>query len=287
MFLFVNAIIILLLRLASWKENGGVMAFEAAVVSSFQAFHHARVVTVTADDTPANGRHVSSSSRSTCLMLSSASPDPSFWSSSSSKLDNTTDDNNNAASSRSIGDVVQGLHGSKYQFQQPSSSIISFEGQQFAETGYSSGNYQGDASAIEASMKQEPLPRWAIQWQQTFVPQQQQQQQQVVELEVLSLAPQTLSIQNQERSWEKFYTFVLLREGDDARTCCMDASYLVPVTPKMGMLAPRGNHQGRKDGTFADTAQLQVTLKINDPDAAGKLWLLVGTEAEKWVYKLI
>jgi hypothetical protein len=251
MFLFVNAIIILLLRLASWKENGGVMAFEAAVVSSFKAFHHARVVTATADDTPANGRRVSRS-RTTCLMLSSASPDPSFSSSStstSSKLDNTTDGNINAASSRSIGDVVQGLHGSKYQFQEPSSSIISFEGQQFAETGYSSGNYQGDASAIEASMKQEPLPRWAIQWQQTFVPQQQQQQQQqVVELEVHSLAPQTVSIQNQERSWEKFYTFVLLREGDDARTCCMDASYLVPVTPKMGMLAPREIIRDKKTG---------------------------------------
>ncbi|KAG7362901.1 hypothetical protein IV203_026261 [Nitzschia inconspicua] len=204
-------------------------------------------------------------------------------SNSSNNNDNANRDRPTIVPSRSVGDVVQGLHGSKYQFQN-----FPFEGQQFAETGYTSGNYQGDPSAVQASMAQEPLPEWAIRWQQTFVPpkgamelnvflQQQQQQQQ---------EPITISIRNDERSWEKFYTFVLWREEEEegvGTPCSIDASYLIKVTPKLGMLAPRGS----RDANFSDTVPLQVSAKINDPEAVGKLWLLVGTEAEKWVYKLV
>jgi hypothetical protein len=46
---------------------------------------------------------------------------------------------------RSVGDVVQGLHGSKYQFQNISDGgILQYEGRMFAEMGYSSGMYPGD-----------------------------------------------------------------------------------------------------------------------------------------------
>lgn len=204
----------------------------------------------------------------------------------------STDDNDSttaATSSCSIGDVVQGLHGSKYQFQQ----YPNYEGRQFAESGYSSGKYQGDAVAVQTTMSQEPLPDWAIRWQQNFeVPKEGLGS--ARKLKVFSAnvdSPITLTIRNDERSWEKFYTFVLMWEEEEGggKRQSVDASYLIRVTPTLGMLAPRGKSGGGGEAgqTFSDTANLQVTATIEDPEASGKLWLLVGTEAERWVYKLV
>ena len=206
---------------------------------------------------------------------------PLFQSSSSPEEQNTP------TSSRSVGDVVKGLHGSKYQFQQGGGS--SLEGQQFAESLYSSGNYEGDKSSIESTLQNEPLPQWAIRWQETFVP----------PTDALQLAvlwkdggtsppppPAAIGIQNDERSWETFYTFVLLVNDQQKK---MDASYLVQVTPRMGMLAPRGTAtSGGSD--FTDAVELQVQGKVAcdlDTTATETMWLLVGTEAEKWVYQLV
>ncbi|KAL3908988.1 MAG: hypothetical protein SGARI_002816 [Bacillariaceae sp.] len=162
------------------------------------------------------------------------------------------------------------------------------EGQQFAETGYSSGIYQGDRVAVETSLEQEPLPHWASQWQQNFMPSSNIQELRIFSLDADSAAAaRSVRVQNEERSWEKLYAFVLLCDDDDDQTKT-DASDLVLVSPLVGMLAPRGTASPKKDG-FSDSIELQVSARIvvDDASTAGKLWLLVGTEAEKWVFKLV
>jgi hypothetical protein len=59
---------------------------------------------------------------------------------------------------RSIGNIVQGLHGSKYQFASPG---INYKGQQFAEMGYSSGEMQQD------NYDDKPMHNWALKLQQS------------------------------------------------------------------------------------------------------------------------
>lgn len=77
-----------------------------------------------------------------------------------------------------------------------------------------------------------------------------------------------VEIQNDERSWEKYYAFAV---GDDAGS--------VAVEPRVGMLAPRGGANN-----FSDKSQLKVQGNIG---SQGNAWLVVGTEAEKWTYKLV
>jgi hypothetical protein len=204
---------------------------------------------------------------------------------------------------RSVGDVVQGLHGSKYQFQQlaqENKSLLGYEGQQFANEGYVSGHYPGDKTSILHSLQNEPLPDWAIAWQQQFRPVLLQSH--GSELRVGNGSSSqgqpgvSITIQNEERSWEKFYTFVLLVEDEpttgetainNKSPMVIDASYVVRVEPRMGILAPRGK-RSEDDGSFSDSVQLRICMTNNaDPETAGKLWLLVGTEAERRVYKVV
>jgi hypothetical protein len=160
---------------------------------------------------------------------------------------------------QSIGDVVQGLHGSKYQF---NDAGVSFEGQQFAEMGYSSGE------VVEENYEDEPIPTWALKLK-ALTP-----HENASELSIIGSAegaaalpvPVVVDIKNDERSWEKFHAFIV-----------GDAGSLV-VEPRVGMLAPRGGANN-----YSDTAQLRVTGAGN----SGNVWLVVGTEAEKWTYKLI
>ena len=163
---------------------------------------------------------------------------------------------------RSIGNVVQGLHGSKYQF---GSAGINYEGQQFAEMGYSSDLIEQD------NYDDDPMPNWALKLQQS-VP---NDNLNCPQLALDSHGMATVQVQNQERSWEKYYSFIV---GDD------DALSSITVEPRVGMLAPRG---GVND--FSDQAQLKLTVKATDnqPLAGnGNCWLLVGTEEESWFYKL-
>jgi hypothetical protein len=154
---------------------------------------------------------------------------------------------------RSIGDVVKGLHGSKYQF---GAAGINYEGQQFAEMSYSSGTLEED------DYEDGPPPNWALSLQQKNPPEG------CPELFV-SKDGAVVEIQNDERSWEKYYAFVI---GDE--DCC---PYY--VAPRVGMLAPRG---GSND--YTDTAQ--VAVHVTD-STQGNWWLVVGTEAASWSYKIV
>ena len=155
---------------------------------------------------------------------------------------------------RSIGDVVQGLHGGKYQFSDAGG--MSFEGQQFAEMGYSSGEPQED------NYEDEPVPNWALRLKDIVPPID------CTELKVEIDAPSAIEVQNDERSWEKYYAFVV---GPNSSSFSVD--------PRVGILAPRGGANN-----FSDKAQLLIQRKNA---MLGDSWLVIGTEADKWIYKLL
>lgn len=153
---------------------------------------------------------------------------------------------------RAIGDVVQGLHGSKYQF---SDAGINLEGQQFAEMSYSSGEI------LEQNVEKDPIPSWARQMLDLPLPLN------APELMVQPGHTTNVSIQNNERSWEMFYAFVV---GPSSST--------TKVQPWVGQLAPRGGAN-----QFSD----RMMLNIQSSDVREDSWIVLGTEAEKWFYKLV
>lgn len=159
---------------------------------------------------------------------------------------------------RAIGDVVQGLHGSKYQF---NDAGINFEGQQFAETGYSSGQEVQDDT-----YENEPIPKWALKMKELSLPPN-------APPLVMKEGMATIEVQNAERSWEMFYAFVVgpLAESITAR-------------PWVGQLAPRGGIN-----QFSDTVVIQIGGSQTSAGGSSEndSWLVVGTEADKWFYKLI
>jgi len=169
---------------------------------------------------------------------------------------------------RAVGDVVQGLHGGKYQFGDTSSSSIlpSFEGQQFAETGY--GETSVESNSASDSLLNDPLPKWARRLSEFPLPN---------GSPTLSLSekgsPTEIKIQNDERSWESYYAFIV-----------GPLSEVIVIEPKVGQLAPRG---GVKQ--FSDTAVLKVRVQdatLPMLDSGDVSWLVVGTEAERWFYRV-
>jgi hypothetical protein len=155
---------------------------------------------------------------------------------------------------QSIGDVVQGLHGGKYQF---SDAGINFEGQQFAEMSYSSGGVQ------EENYDDEPIPNWALE-------RRAQSESPPEGCPGLSIGPSgntAVEISNDERSWEKYYGFVIGA-----------ASSSYSIEPRVGMLAPRGGANN-----FSDSATIKISGNVN---AGVDTWILLCTEAETWVYRL-
>mmetsp|Transcript_8390 Transcript_8390/g.13605 ORF Transcript_8390/g.13605 Transcript_8390/m.13605 type:complete len:229 (+) Transcript_8390:3-689(+) len=201
--------------------------------------------------------------------------------------DSDANDNpqSSATSSIAIGDVVQNLHGGKYQFSETQylagGSVM---GQQFAESLYSSG---GGVDETENDGVDDELPKWALRLQNSF----KQSAKPVMTTLAFDKEKSThsISIKNDERSWERYHVFLLPTTIaiDDDDLCCFR------VSPTTGSLAPRGGASNICDETkpYSDSAVISIEwLGEDDMDvgAAGeKEWLLVvGTEAEVWRYRL-
>jgi hypothetical protein len=170
-----------------------------------------------------------------------------------------------------VGDVVQGLHGGKYQFGDVGSSTLpSFEGQQFAETGYGSSSIESNHD--ETNLDNEPMANWA---------------KRLVTLPLPDNSPELnlssdkglsteIRIHNDERSWEVYYAFIV-----------GPLSNSIVVEPRVGQLAPRGGVN-----QFSDSAVLTVLFQDRGVPASSvfaggeQSWLVVGTEAARWFYRL-
>lgn len=188
---------------------------------------------------------------------------------------------------RSIADVVGGLHGGKYQFGGTEGTGIS-----------TSDTFSGHGGTVDAfeSLDDEDLPNWAVRMAPTEF-----QTQNSPLLTVPSNADPmdgmvyfvSVNIQNQERTWEKFFA-KLMTKGSVSNGNFVDAgaaSVGLSIAPSSGFLAPRGGASNACDASkpYSDTATIHVTQSPDGSSSEGDdedLWLVVGTEEEKWTYKL-
>lgn len=176
--------------------------------------------------------------------------------------------------STSIGDITQNLHGGKYQFSETQYLAGgSLMGQQFAESLYSSCN---EEEGVEE--EDDELPKWALIMQQ---PDEHEGKQLAGSMTFSECAKShTISITNDERSWEKYYSFVLPNTFQQS----------FRISSMRGILAPRGGASNACDASkpYSDSAHITVEL-IGDDHASivgGEVLLVVGTEAEIWRYEL-
>jgi hypothetical protein len=169
----------------------------------------------------------------------------------------------------SVGDYVKGVHGGKYQFED--ASAISFEGQQFTESLYSSGPMEEDEPDEE-----EPMPKWAERLGNSVTDD--------MCSDTIRLSPNRdpvqVKITNQERTWEPFYAKVV---GDDMITS------RIKVSPLHGKLAPLNGADNPYDpqNPYSDSTIINVSCSQAIHTAQEECYLAVGTEEEKWYYKLI
>lgn len=183
---------------------------------------------------------------------------------------------------RSIADVVGGLHGGKYQFGGGTGGI--------PDTAFS--GHGGTDSSTETNELDEELPTWVKRLAPTVS--------QTLSPIVLSVPSNSnpmdgmvyfasIEIQNQERTWEKFYAKIMTKQADgfvelDSASPVVGLS----VAPRSGSLAPRGGASNACDASqpYSDSATIRVTQAATGGNTGEDLWLVVGTEEEKWAYKL-
>ena len=177
------------------------------------------------------------------------------------------------SSSTSIGDITQNLHGGKYQFSETQYLAGgSLMGQQFAESLYSSCN---DEESLE---EEDELPKWALRLQQPDAHDGKQLKGALTFND--SAKSHTITITNDERSWEKYYAYILPSNVEQS----------FRISPLRGHLAPRGGASNACDASkpYSDSAHVTIEFIGDDHDniAGEEVLLVVGTEAEIWRYQL-
>lgn len=178
---------------------------------------------------------------------------------------------------RSIGDVVSNLHGGKYQFENSYAAGSTRIGQEFAESLYASDDCTDDDDEVDE------MPKWALRMMDPLM----HLHKPVISTLVFEdgINEHTISIKNDERSWEKFYAFILPVQPNEQET-----SSLFAVQPKTGTLAPRGGASNACDANapYSDIKTITVRYTIDGSSSStDERMLVVGTEAEVWRYLLI
>lgn len=197
------------------------------------------------------------------------------------RLSSYEENENTAPEYRSIADVVGGLHGGKYQFGGDIGAGI-------PDSAFS-GQGSTDCSTSDNSINYEELPNWA----KKLAP----SESQITSPLILSVPSNanpmdgmvyfaSVDIQNQERTWEKFYAKLMV--CDDSNGGFVDlAGTDIAVSPSFGSLAPRGGASNACDASqpYSDKATIRVT-QSSSANANNDTWLVIGTEEEQWTYKL-
>ena len=203
--------------------------------------------------------------------------------------ENSQDERNNTPY-RSIGEVVGGLHGGKYQFDSFANPAAA------AYYNEQSFGGQGSTTCYEDNNEETERPNW---FQQMRPP-----STLGGEVETLTVPSNanpmdgmiystTITIKNDERTWEKFYAKIMMQEGETRVDNEQNDQQSFPfyVRPSSGDLAPRGGGSNACDemNPYSDSATLRIIHNpkndINSTPGC-QWWLLVGTEEEKWFYKV-
>lgn len=237
-------------------------------------------------------------------------------SSSSSNSNNNSDSDSDDY--RSIGEVVGGLHGGKYQFNDNSGNDYNYD---------YAGYYTSQNSCSDQDDERPPkeIPNWALQM--SMSPSESASASALRHPEIINVPSNSnpmdgmiysasVEIQNQERTWEEFHAKLVMKlsngeyvEIDNGASSSGPISPIssssseatriarprIPVTlqPRSGSLAPRGGASNACDASkpYSDRVQIRVVQGqfssiedyIQDEE---EVWLVVGTEEEKWYYLL-
>jgi hypothetical protein len=176
------------------------------------------------------------------------------------------------ASKRSIGEVVSNLHGGKYQFQDSYLAGATRLGQEFADSLYASDE-------IVEEYEDEEMPKWAMRMMDPLL-----HIDKPLTGTLLFNADNSehiITIKNDERSWEKFFAFVL-----PSNQVQQDIKCPFEMHPTTGTLAPRGGASNACDASAPYSDSANISVKIVDGGSTGDYLLVVGTETEVMRYIL-
>jgi len=197
----------------------------------------------------------------------------------------------------SVGDYVKGVHGEKYNFGVPGGP--SAAAQEFTQALYSSSS--SVAEEEQDSDDDEPMPRWAQNMGATTTSAGAavRGDEDIRGTLVLGRGREEeeatiVTITNRERTWEPFYAKLVVPDDNDWER-------IVRIEPRKGTLAPRGGSANVCDPNrpYSDSATIRVSLRkdeeeesiklsSNDDDEQERFLLLaIGTEEEKWYYRVL
>ena len=170
-------------------------------------------------------------------------------------------------SSKSVGDVVKGVHGGKYQFS--SGGFEAFAGGEFAEALAASSSTE-----VEDANDAEPWPSWATELKKNGG------NVETVSLDANGIA--RLRVTNIYRSWEVFYASFLDAAAED----------VFEISPTKGHLAPRGgaNNVCDESKPYSDSVELTVRMRGGDGgqrDGPCVCGVVVRTEENSWLFQLV
>ena len=169
---------------------------------------------------------------------------------------------------RSIGDVVKGVHGGKYQFS--SGGFEAFAGREFAAALYESASGPDAVGSEEDA----PWPKWATELRRPRGATVGEAADEEVEVVPLQDGTATVRVINVFLSWDRFYA-TIWHEEDGGR---------FEASPTCGDLAPRGGANNVCDETRPYLDHAVITVRARQPGAGT---LLVRTEEEQWVFRLV
>ena len=182
------------------------------------------------------------------------------------------------AARRTVGQVVKGVHGGKYQFS--SGGFETFAGNEFASALAASGSTEDRAGA---DSDEEAWPTWATE----LLRPRGGAIGEVADDEVVCapLGPDgraVVRITNVYRSWERFY--VSCYADDAADGCAANRGPMFAAAPVSGDLAPRGGANNVCDESRPYLDHVEITVHALRPGAGT---ILVRTEEEQWVFRLV
>lgn len=177
---------------------------------------------------------------------------------------------------RSIGEVVKGLHGGKYQFDNGG-----FAGGEFAASLAASGGTAGGSGEEEAAA----WPRWAL-----AMRAQPESSEELVISAGTATPTATVVVTNRYRSWERWHAAVVRADGSSsAGALGVDAPPYAVDGAACGDLAPRGGANNVCDETKPYLDNVEVAVRCvapQDAGGSGEWALVVATEEEQWTWRL-